>query len=301
MKLPPGMCVLERGWLSANNILFLGHDDTALVDSGYVTHAAQTLALVGHGLAGRPLDRLVNTHLHADHCGGNAALQDQYRCHTTIPLAEAVTVREWDEAALSYRATGQQCPRFGFDATLAGGDIVRLGDLDWQALAAPGHDPHSLVLYCQAEGLLISADALWEDGFGVIFPELTGEPGFDATRATLEMIAQLDLRGVIPGHGAPFTDVHAALGRAWRRIDYLAADPVRNARNGIRALVKFRLLEHRQVTLLELARWMSDVPLFATMNRRYLQMDDHALALWTADQLVRAGVATLDNGLLRDG
>ncbi len=27
MKLPPGMCVLERGWLSANNILFLGHDD----------------------------------------------------------------------------------------------------------------------------------------------------------------------------------------------------------------------------------------------------------------------------------
>ncbi len=66
--------MLERGWLSANNIVLMGPDGTALVDSGYHTHAAQTVALVGHALAGRPLDRLVNTHLHSDHCGGNAAL-----------------------------------------------------------------------------------------------------------------------------------------------------------------------------------------------------------------------------------
>ncbi|MDO8299743.1 MBL fold metallo-hydrolase [Lacisediminimonas sp.] len=300
MKLPAGMLVLERGWLSANNILFLGQDDSALVDTGYVTHAAQTLALVAHGLAGRPLDRLLNTHLHSDHCGGNAALQAQYNCHTTIPQAEAAAVRDWNEDALTYRATGQSCPRFAFDATLAGGQTVRLGDLDWQALAAPGHDPHSLVLYCPAEGLLISADALWENGFGVIFPELAGEPGFAATRATLEMIAQLDVRGVIPGHGAPFADVGAALERAFSRIDYLAADPLRNAQNGVRALVKFRLLERREVTLAELANWLRDVPLFATMNRRYLKMDEHALAEWTAHELVRAGVATLHEDMLRD-
>ncbi|WP_166454488.1 MBL fold metallo-hydrolase [Lacisediminimonas profundi] len=300
MKLPPNMQVFERGWLSANNILFLGRDETALVDSAYATHSEQTLALVAHGLAGRGLDRLVNTHLHSDHCGGNAALQARYRCHTTIPAADAAAVRDWNEDALTYRATGQHCPRFSFDDTLAGGERLRLGDLDWNALAAPGHDPHSLVLYCPAEGLLISADALWENGFGVIFPELEGESGFLETRATLDMIAQLDVRGVIPGHGAPFTDVRGALERAFRRIDFLAADPVRNAQNGMRALVKFRLLECRQVPLAQLRQWMRDVPLFAEMNRRHLQMEEGELADWTVAQLVKAGVAALENGVLVD-
>ncbi|HCN90318.1 MAG TPA: MBL fold metallo-hydrolase, partial [Oxalobacteraceae bacterium] len=32
--LPDTMRVLERGWLSSNNILFLGREQTALVDSG---------------------------------------------------------------------------------------------------------------------------------------------------------------------------------------------------------------------------------------------------------------------------
>lgn len=51
---PDAMQVFERGWLSSNNILFQGRDDTALIDSGYVTHAPQTLALLRHSLAGRP-------------------------------------------------------------------------------------------------------------------------------------------------------------------------------------------------------------------------------------------------------
>src|SRR4051812_24375199 len=107
------MRVFERGWLSSNNILFTGPGPTALIDSGYLIHAPQTPALVERALDGRALDRLINTHLHSDHCGGNAALQSRYGCHTVIPAAEAVKVRDWDEDALSYRATGQQCERFG--------------------------------------------------------------------------------------------------------------------------------------------------------------------------------------------
>ncbi|MDB5798968.1 MAG: Beta-lactamase-like protein [Paucimonas sp.] len=300
MKIPACMQVFERGWLSANNILFIGPEDTALVDSGYVIHSEQTLALVQHGLGARKLDRLVNTHLHSDHCGGNAALQARYGCHTTIPAADAAAVRDWDQDLLTYRMTAQQCPRFSFDATLAGGERLRLGELDWDVLAAPGHDPHSLVLYCPAEGLLISADALWENGFGVIFPELEGESGFAEARATLELIASLDLRGVIPGHGKPFTDVSGALDRALRRIDYLAADPVRNAHNGFRALVKFRLLELRRVPITDVRRWMREIPLFASANARYLQMDDDALGDWTVAQLVKAGVASVEDGMLVD-
>ena len=94
--LPPGVQVLERGWLSSNNILFVGQDSTALIDSGYCTHSAQTLQLVAAGLQRRTLDLLLNTHLHSDHCGGNAALQERYpQLQTLIPPGEAAQVAVW--------------------------------------------------------------------------------------------------------------------------------------------------------------------------------------------------------------
>ena len=73
--LPPEIIVIERGWLSANNVLLFDGDEATLVDSGYVTHAAQTVALLHAALEGRQLGRLVNTHSHSDHIGGNAAVQ----------------------------------------------------------------------------------------------------------------------------------------------------------------------------------------------------------------------------------
>ena len=292
------MRVFERGWLSSNNILFTGPGPTALIDSGYLMHADQTLALVEHALDGRKLERLINTHLHSDHCGGNAALQARYACHTAIPVAEADKVRAWDEEALSYKATGQQCQRFGFDATLAPGDTLELGGLVWQALGAPGHDPHALLFYCASEGLLISADALWQNGFGVIFPELEGESGFAEARATLELIDTLDARLVIPGHGAPFTDVKAALGRAFSRVDFLAADPKRNAENAIKVLLKFLLLERQQIALHALPALVEQNPVIESARRRYLDLSPAELAAWAVRSLVRAGAAREVDGML---
>ena len=303
-RLPDCMQVFERGWLSANNVLFTG-EETVLVDSGYVTHAPQTLALVRHALQGRPLDRLINTHLHSDHCGGNAALQAAYGCHTAIPAAESAKVAAWDEDALSYRATGQQCARFGLDDVLAPGDELELGGLRWQALGAPGHDPHALLLFCAEEGVLIAGDALWENGFGVIFPELAGEPGFDETRATLDLIGTLDARVVVPGHGRVFGDVPGALARAYSRLDYLAADPRRNAENAVKVLVKFLLLERQRILVAELPALLASIPVVAnamTLLGRVGGEHDafHALATWAVNALVRADAARIDGPWLLD-
>ena len=298
MKLPSTMQVFERGWLSSNNILFQGRDGTALVDTGYHTHAAQTVALVAHALQGRPLDRLINTHLHSDHCGGNAALQAVHACRTMIPAAEAQAVRRWDQDALSFEATGQQCMQFGFDDTMQAGDRLTLGELDWQVLGAPGHDPHSLILYCAEARLLISADALWENGFGVIFPELDGASGFAETRATLEVIATLDIGTVVPGHGAPFTDVRGALTRAFSRADFLAADPVRNAQNAVKVLLKFLLLERQSMALVAVPELLTQIRLFRDINRRFLQLPEAELARWAIAQLCRVGAATVKGELL---
>jgi glyoxylase-like metal-dependent hydrolase (beta-lactamase superfamily II) len=209
-------------------------------------------------------------------------------------------VRDWDEDALSYRATGQQCARFSFDETIAPGDELQLGDLRWQALAAPGHDPHALLLYCAAEGILLSGDALWEHGFGVIFPELAGEPGFAEQRATLALVAGLDARLVIPGHGAPFTDVAGALARANSRLDYLAADPVRNAENAVKVMLKFLLLERRALPLDGLAQLLASIPLVEQTRTRCLGRSQAGLADWAAAALVRAGAARCVGGQLVD-
>jgi glyoxylase-like metal-dependent hydrolase (beta-lactamase superfamily II) len=300
MQLPASMQVFERGWLSANNILFIGRDETTLVDTGYVTHAPQTLALLRHALGARPLDRIVNTHLHSDHCGGNAALKEAFGCRIAIPVFEADKVRDWDEVALSYRATGQQCARFTFDETIAPGQMLTLGGLAWQALAAPGHDPHALLFWCAKEGVLIAGDALWQNGFGVIFPELAGEPGFGEVKATLDLIASLRPRLVIPGHGAPFTDVGAALQRAYSRLEYLSADPVRNAENSVKVLLKFLLIERRAMPLADVESLFETVPLLVLARERFLPRPSAELAQWAVRALEKAGAATLQGNMLVD-
>lgn len=246
--LPESIRVFERGWLSSNNVLLVDEKRAALVDTGYATHAEQTLALVRHALGPRALDLIVNTHLHSDHCGGNAQLQAHWPCATLIPDASATIVRDWDEARLSFLATGQTCERFAFTGTLAAGERLTLGGFEWEVIGAPGHDPDSVMLYAAEPRLLISADALWEHGFGVIFPELDGESGFAEQQAVLEAIAKLDVRTVIPGHGKPFANVEAALERAFSRLAWLRADPARNAKNALKVLIVFKLLEVRAMT-----------------------------------------------------
>ncbi|HXZ07133.1 MAG TPA: MBL fold metallo-hydrolase, partial [Paraburkholderia sp.] len=63
IALPKSIRVFERGWLSSNNVLLVDDTHAALVDTGYATHASQTVALVREALGARPLDLIVNTHL----------------------------------------------------------------------------------------------------------------------------------------------------------------------------------------------------------------------------------------------
>ena len=300
--LPPEITVLERGWLSANNILFVGHRDTALVDTGYCTHAAQTVELVRNALGGRPLDRVLNTHLHSDHCGGNAALQQAWPgVITAIPPGQADHVRQWDAYALSYTPTGQDCPPFRADTLLVPGSCVLLGDKPWQVHAAPGHDPHSVVLFNAHDGVLISADALWENGFGVVFPELEGEDAFAEVAATLEVIESLAPRVVIPGHGPVFADAPRAIDAARRRLDGFVRNPSKHALYAAKVLLKYKLLEWQQIRMDELAAWAQSTPYFGMLHRRHF--GDSPEAAWLqslADELVRSGAALREGETLHN-
>ena len=294
--LPEGMHVFERGWLSSNNILFTGGDKTLLIDSGYCTHAEQTLSLVEAVLGSCPLDVLVNTHLHSDHCGGNAALQARYRAlQTWIPPGHAREVAQWDAVALTYVPTGQLCPRFSFNQTLQPGTDIRFGSADWQIHAASGHDPHSLIFFEPVSRVLISADALWENGFGVVFPELEGANAFSEVAATLTLIGRLNPKTIIPGHGRIFSYTPETLFKAQQRLDAFIANPVRHARHAVKVLLKFKLLEVQCQLADEFTQWAVATPYLQEIRERFFA--DIPVRLWIeqlCEELAAAGVARVD-------
>ena len=287
------MHVFERGWLSANNVLFTDGEKSAMVDSGYCTHSAQTLALVEAVLGERPLDFLANTHLHSDHCGGNAALQDRYPALlTAIPPGQAPEVRQWNPVALTYAPTGQLCPRFKFDMVLQPGTSISLGAGQWEIHAAAGHDPHSLVFFEPQGRLLISADALWESGFGVVFPELEGEDAFAEVAATLELIERLAPVTVIPGHGRVFRYAPDILAAARRRLDSFVKNPVKHAQHAAKALLKFKLLEVQRQTFDDFIHWAAATPCIVQIRQRFFsEIPPNEWLESLCGQLVTSGVA----------
>lgn len=299
---PPGMTVLERGWLSSNNILLEGHHNAALVDSGYATHAGQTVALVRQVLGSRPLDLLLNTHLHSDHCGGNASLQSAYpEVCTLVPPGQVESVRDWDPERLTYLPTGQQCERFLAQGVLAPGSVIPLGSNAWEVHAAPGHDPHSVILFEPQARVLISADALWQHGFGVVFPELEGESAFAEVAATLDLIEALRPKLVVPGHGSVFTDAAAALTIARARLDGFVNQPEKHARYAAKVLLKFKLLELKAVPVSALSEWARNTRYFQVLAHRWADQQD--IGLWIealVSELVRTGSARREEETLVD-
>jgi glyoxylase-like metal-dependent hydrolase (beta-lactamase superfamily II) len=292
-----GLTVLQRDWLSANHSVFAAHPDApaTVVDTGYARHSAMTLALLDHALGGEPVQRIVNTHLHADHCGGNAALQQRDpQVQTWIPQASLAAVHAWDMTQLSYVPTGQHCPAFRATGGLSAGDSLRLGPARWQVHAAPGHDPDAVMLFEPQTRTLIAGDALWEDRLAIIFPELEDQPGFGATRQTLGMIEALAPRRVVPGHGGVFEDVAAALAASRRRLDAFEREPLRHVRHAARALLMFHMMEHEHRERSTLLRWLVGTPLFVAMARRLSGAS--AIEAWAADLVD----SLLDDGLLAD-
>jgi glyoxylase-like metal-dependent hydrolase (beta-lactamase superfamily II) len=263
--LGPGLHVLERGWLSSNNVLLDDDDGATLIDTGHCVHAPQTVALLRQLLGGRPLRHVINTHLHSDHCGGNAAVQREWAPDVRVPCGSLKAVQDWDEQALSYRPTRQRCERYSAQGSVAPGQVLRIGQRDWQVMAAPGHDPESVILFDARHGVLIAADALWENGFGVVFPELDGSDAFDDVERVLDLIATLPVRVVIPGHGAPFADVAGALGRARARLAGFRASPQRHLRHGAKVLLKYHMMEEREQALPALHAWLRETPLMQSI------------------------------------
>lgn len=298
MNLPASVHVFVRDWLSANHVLLRSREGHVLVDTGYVKHAPITLALVeGHrGLAGEPLAKIVNTHGHSDHVGGNAALAARYGCPIAVPAAEAPLFRAWDEKALLYSYADQEADRFDVAETIEPGSVRVWGDLEWRALAAPGHDMGALVFFNPEHRLLISGDALWENGFGFVMPRAIDPGALPATRATLDLIASLDVRAVVPGHGEPFADVGRALDVAYRRLEAFESDDERVARYAAKVMFSYALLHRRRFPEARMPAYVQEVGFQRDLNAAVFRTTPDALAATIVGDLLRSGAIRREGG-----
>lgn len=296
-----GVAVIERGWLNCNQILLTSAHENILIDSGYGRHAAATIGYVEQALRGKILHRLINTHCHSDHMGGNRALRERYRCRVTIPEGEVQHVVPWTEQSCWAEEMDQYAEEFHFDDTISAGDVFNGGDLQWRAVAAPGHDMGALMFWCEAEKILITGDALWERGMGFVWPSAEGNAPNSNIRGafeTFDVIEALNCATIIPGHGAPFFDVKSSLEFNRSKLSALARDPVKAARNVAKSLFVFSLLDKQTMPMSSVENYVARVPVFKQLDDAFLHMGLESVATMLKTELIAAGAVVLRDGQL---
>jgi len=299
--LPDSVRVVVRGWLNCNQVLLRSPGGHVLVDSGYAACAQETLARLRDPavLGVEPLAALVNTHCHSDHIGGNAAIARAYGCPITIPRDEVPTIDDWAIQERWNAYVDQYAEPFAYQATIAAGESFRAAGREWQAHAAPGHDMEGLLFFDPVDRILISGDALWENGLGFVWPHEPPNPFVDAALDALDTIERLAPRVVVPGHGTPFTDVAAALDRARSRMAAFANDPRRTARHMMKVMFVFSLLHRGGIAVADADDYVAGVACYRDLDERFLGDGLDGLGQRLVADLVKAGAMAIEGGWVR--
>jgi glyoxylase-like metal-dependent hydrolase (beta-lactamase superfamily II) len=251
-----------RAGPSANLVLVPGARPV-LVDAGsgsVPSDAALHAFLAEHGLVPEQLAWLALTHFHADHAGGAAGLQRDHGVPVAAHASEAALVNARDPAACDARFLGFPVGPYAVQRALQDGDELE----GLRIVHAPGQTPGH-VAYWLAEArvaitgdLLQAADVSW-----IPFAGPWADGALERTLASVERIAALRPRLVLPGHGPPGRDVPAALALARERYASFAAAPERAVWHAVRrATVSHLMIAPRtpaELAALPWARAAADV------------------------------------------
>ncbi|OKJ24187.1 MULTISPECIES: MBL fold metallo-hydrolase [unclassified Streptomyces] len=289
--LPSWLTWWQRPFPDANTLLLPGRQP-ALVDTGFVGHADETAAWA-RAHAGN-IDLIVNTHWHSDHVGGNSLFQAQGAAIAAgTPEAEAITRRDPGCCAAEY--LDQPVAQYIVDVPLDDGQVLRLGDADWEVVRTPGHTPGHLALWQPEERLLVVGDALSDYDVGWVNLALDGPDAATTALASLKRMADLDPRVILPSHGPIPAAPAAAFAAALRRAQRLVDDPAGAVWYGARRIFAFALMIRDGIpadeveSYLHACAWLTDAA-------RLLDVTAEVLAAELVTTMLRSGAIVLRDG-----
>jgi hydroxyacylglutathione hydrolase len=178
-----------------------GRGDALVIDPGL----EPDLILAYLQEAGLEPAAILNTHGHADHIGGNAAVKQAF--------PQAPLIIGANEVPLLTDANANLSAPFGFpitspeaDRLVREGDVIEAAGITLEVLDIPGHSPGHVVYLIRGEPCLVfGGDVLFREGVGRFdFPGSNGKLLFEGIREKLFSLPPGTV--VYPGHG-PVTTV----------------------------------------------------------------------------------------------
>lgn len=294
-ELLPAWVTWQRRSFPDANLLLLHGRQPALVDSGFVGHAQETAAWARAHAGHTAL--VVNTHWHSDHVGGNALLQAMGAgVAAGTPDAQAVARRDPGCCLAEY--LDQPVSPYTVDESLDDGQILRLGDADWQVVSTPGHTAGHLALWQPEERLLAVGDALSDYDVGWVNLALDGPEAATTALASLHRLADLQPRLLLPAHGPIPADPSAAFAAAMHRAQRLVDDPAGAVWYGARRIFAFALMIRDGILTTEVDGYLH-ARAWLTDAARLLGRTPEALAAELVDTMLRSGAIVLRDGRLR--
>ena len=187
-----GVILVYMGKLESNVYVV---DNEMVVDTTTALLPTQLLKLMEKaGVEVKVIERVINTHLHFDHIGGNFIFE---KALVGMHENDAELLKE-NKKATYYHFFGGELKRDDVDFILHDGDWIKTSDHKFRVLHTPGHTPGSICLYEPNKKILISGDTLFHHSIGRT--DLMG--GDDkAMLNSLSRILNLDFEILLPGHG----------------------------------------------------------------------------------------------------